>query len=72
MTQQFATIDRRTEVNHTPPLNRTHPTRNVMRKIHDVIENRLVERLNSEPASLKKFFRDFGKARRRDFLKIFS
>lgn len=70
MTQQFATIDRRTEVNHTPPLNRTHPTRNVMRKIHDVIENRLVERL--KPASLKKFFRDFGKARRRGFFKIFS
>ena len=43
MTQQFATIDRRTEVNHTPPPNRTHSTRNVMRKISDVIENRFFQ-----------------------------
>ena len=46
MTQQFATIDRRTEVNHTPPPNRTHSTRNVMRKISDVIENRFVQPLS--------------------------
>ena len=72
MTQQFATIDRRTEVNHTPPPNRTHSPCNVMRKISDVIENRFVQSLSTEPASVKKFFRDFGKRRRRGFLKIFS
>ena len=59
MTQQFATIDRRTEVNLTPPPNRTHSTCNVMRKISDVIENRFVQSLSTEPASVKKIFQRF-------------
>lgn len=56
MTQQFATIDRRTDANHTPPLTRTHPTHNVLQRGMTSFDNSAATRTLAKGPTLIESF----------------